>query len=615
MVVQKIKRHLCGILCVFAGITFGLVSCVDDSYDMSKDIDLTMGLGSEGLQLKIGDTERVMLGDILEVDDEEMIGETSKGLYYLIKEGETDFTFDVSKVKTHIEIVTMTPDLPLLNMDRIAELTGIETLPFKAGDIFDRTRFGESKMVTAEEDLGFSQHDVPEEVVSIKRMEPADKCKHFRLFLKLVSNEGGQQDFVISSVKDLQVTLPNFIKSSTLKNQVLTVPDFAPMAKELEITSFELDAFELPGDLGYEMEMFSDGTRGIDITEKVSMSGDVQLKAMSDFVMKKGDFTNVRLIIRLDGDKATENHINVEVEDVTGRYNPLIDPEVDPLEISNDLPDFLKDEDVVIDVANPTFRFNIQMKDIPVSINFSGDVEAVKDGKSIATVKMPTNGKGLVTKNEDNVLYFYQGNEPFDPEGIRTGSKAYEVENLSSLIRTLPDEIRVNFGEGRVQVTQNELHTVHLGVVYDAVAHYSVFVPFSFNSGLRIVYNDSTDSMNDDVKDFAAEGAMVTANIVTTIPLALKAKVIPMGVNGKELTGVEVSEAVIPAAVHGEETTSPIEISLKFKDPNTLSQLDKLKFRIEANGAEQGGQLTSQQYLQVKEMRLRLMGQVIGNFN
>lgn len=40
-------RLAAGLFLLSAGLPLG--SCVDDSYDMSKNIDLTMGLGSEGL--------------------------------------------------------------------------------------------------------------------------------------------------------------------------------------------------------------------------------------------------------------------------------------------------------------------------------------------------------------------------------------------------------------------------------------------------------------------------------------------------------------------------------------------------------------------------------------
>ena len=48
----------------------GLVatSCIDSSFDLNEDIDMTMGFGADGLSVKLGSTGKVYLDDILEID-------------------------------------------------------------------------------------------------------------------------------------------------------------------------------------------------------------------------------------------------------------------------------------------------------------------------------------------------------------------------------------------------------------------------------------------------------------------------------------------------------------------------------------------------------------------
>lgn len=94
------KQVARGLMCLAAGLT--LSACTDDSYDLSKDIDMTMAIGSEGLQMKLGTTEKIMLGDLLEVDDEEMFGEDQTGLFYLTMKKNADFDFNVDPVTTKI---------------------------------------------------------------------------------------------------------------------------------------------------------------------------------------------------------------------------------------------------------------------------------------------------------------------------------------------------------------------------------------------------------------------------------------------------------------------------------------------------------------------------------
>ena len=74
-----IKRILfSGALC--AGAALMLTSCLDDSYDLNK-VDLTMGLGSDGLAVTLGNTEDIMLNDILDTD--ESVKLDANNLYYL----------------------------------------------------------------------------------------------------------------------------------------------------------------------------------------------------------------------------------------------------------------------------------------------------------------------------------------------------------------------------------------------------------------------------------------------------------------------------------------------------------------------------------------------------
>lgn len=75
-----------GLLTLALGL--GVTGCVDDSYDMSKDIDMTMGIGADGLQLKVGSTEEIKLGKLLDFENEDLLGTTTDNLFYLTQSGE-----------------------------------------------------------------------------------------------------------------------------------------------------------------------------------------------------------------------------------------------------------------------------------------------------------------------------------------------------------------------------------------------------------------------------------------------------------------------------------------------------------------------------------------------
>ena len=113
------------------------------------------------------------------------------------------------------------------------------------------------------------------------------------------------------------------------------------------------------------------------------------------------------------------------------------------------------------------------------------------------------------------------------------------------------------------------------------------------------------------------------------MPLDLTATVIPVDVNGRVINEIVVSEAnVAPAqpksvlANEAEVTATgvetPVQITMKLTDPKALKRLDVLRLRIQAAGTQTAGQkavLSSLQYIKVKDIRLKLKGQIVADFN
>lgn len=106
-----IKRILfSGALC--AGAALMLTSCLDDSYDLNK-VDLTMGLGSDGLAVTLGNTENIMLNDILDTD--ESVKLDANNLYYLVENGSTNINMKVDGFSTNISDTKLNMNAPVLS--------------------------------------------------------------------------------------------------------------------------------------------------------------------------------------------------------------------------------------------------------------------------------------------------------------------------------------------------------------------------------------------------------------------------------------------------------------------------------------------------------------------
>lgn len=111
---------------VCAGSVLLTTGCVDSDYDLDN-IDLTMGLGSEGLSVKLGNTEKVYLNNIIDVD--ETVKLDNSNFYYLVEDGETDFNVSVENVNAKFENTNIRTNQPVLTFDGVLEQMDQSQIP------------------------------------------------------------------------------------------------------------------------------------------------------------------------------------------------------------------------------------------------------------------------------------------------------------------------------------------------------------------------------------------------------------------------------------------------------------------------------------------------------
>ena len=594
MAINKMFKPLAaGTLLVGA---LSLTACVDDSYDFGQDIDLTMQLGTEGLQVKLGNTEKIYMNNILDLEDEENLETTTGGLYYLVEEGNSEFHFDVDNVSTQLDVAQLTPEIHAATFEQLMEaagLSGITSVPSMPAITISTTG------ITAEAELDIHVDNVPDYVYNIKSIKPRNG--RFHLWMEIIQTSLGEH-FWFEEIKNLKIYVPDYVKCPTAVDGVVSIPDMTEKHKhEVDMGYIDIDFLEFAGEHGLEIK---DGT--FVIPGHVGMSCDATFSCDGGFPMQVGDFVNIRLHIEpgLDG--------TIYADEFTGIFNPELNPEISPIEIGNDIPEFLQDDEVRLTVANPTIRFDADLTQVPVTVDFGGTLTAYKEGTTPRVVNIPESGTAELHKSQRNLLYFFQGEEPFDPNGANAAD-LYRVGNLSSLLTVVPDRIGVDLSDGKVSVRHNELQTIGFGRSYAANLQYHIYVPFVFEEGLRIVYSDSITDLHKDLQDYQAKGVVITANILNTIPLDLTATIEPVGIDEKVIESIQVSPAVVNAG-SAEGVLTPVEISITLNNPADLQKIDRLRFRITAS-ASANDALTSQQYIQVQDLRLKLTGPIIADFN
>lgn len=626
-------KHLLvtGMLC--AGTTLLFTGCIDDSYDLDK-VDLTMKLNTDGLGVKLGNTDLIALADIL--DEDETVKTEANGLYYLVKDGTSNFNVKVDNMTTSFNDTKLDMDAPVLEYKDVREQLEAHGVPVVDGKPLPiPADFEMHGSAEGNQKIDFSITDV-KDVTEVKTID-LYKSK-VALTLK-EANKPKELNLGVTHLKNIRLYLPKFLGVTDVapgwelkEGNVLVYTNNGGIYNynrnnseicSVYLNKVALDQTEHNGKVENGSIELTPAELNIRMTaEQVYFKN----RAGRELSMEVGNQASVRLDIELPN-----NVLNIN--QVTGKFNPAINPDDERIDVSSDLPDFLQDKEVRIVATNPTIRFHANMSTLPVGIDMRGTLTAVKENGAFengATTKVVKLDKGVMEMGRDNYVYYCnQGNTPYDPEGAKAGAATVKnTANIGDLITELPDYLEVNLKNNQINV-KNEYYTVQLGRDYHVDADYSVFVPFEFDRGLKVVYNDSTESMHSDLKDLSATGTLeVMADAYNTIPLELLVGLKAVDVDGNEVpvefNTVEAHVAPGDGSTYtmngevkqrsGSEVMTPIKITAKLDDKDLLSRIDKLCFNIHAD-ATGSNKLVSTQYLKLNNIKIKLHAGVIADFN
>ena len=584
---------------------FLLCGCVDSTVDYDN-IDMKMKFNVDGLKVKFGDTEKIKLVDLLKPEGN--IKTDAGGMYYLVERGQTHFDFMVNKPSTEVDANQLNVGYNFGN-DVWEEV--LKRLDERQKAVLAQTGYevpvNEQPNYVAFEDAEEFDFDLTwgDDVVQVKRIDLENATFNFKLKLQ----DGVAKNFAIYGFKNVKITLPPYIKSSSanFKNGVITFADqqFSEGMHEIDLGQLKVDGIAFAEALSAHRVP----------RENFSIKGEIAMGVKTAFHVAgdKAPKANIALLVAINGkDKEV-----VSAKSVTGIFNPTIAPKVDPIQVKNQVPEFLRADDVSLKVGQMTLRFDADMKEIPATVTLKNGKLTAQAGMSQNEVLLAPEGVRL-EKRKENVVYFYHGGQPYDNETAPAQAQKSEVKDFNRLIEQIPDVVNVNLGNDAVQLAQEET-TLEFGKTYHTKAAYKLLVPFVLTQGLKIDYTNETSDIDLDAKDLTTDKFSLTvqADGLTNIPLTLKAKLIPLDEKGAVIANMSVTEVEIKGSSDGKEVTRPIVLTLHARNPKSLQLLKRFKFSVKASADEvaKAQALRSDQYLQIKNAKLRLGGGVIADFN
>lgn len=555
------------------------VSCVDNKYDLDKDIDMTINVGGEYLTIPAGSTDTTFLSKIIEVEEGDILQpDAATRVYHLTKRDDIDVD------PTTVKEVTISS----ANTDLKQELVGSD----------DGGSGSKTTELDVKNNLRAEASDIDEALIELGALGAKTPTS---LTLAFEFLNTGNLTFGSVTAKNLEIQLPDFLmfeKGEVEEGNklILNNEELKNAQKVLHVIGYQFGGKAGEGEI-------PDKNRTITINGLVTMQGQVVTSGING----SGSLT-MTLDVTLE---------EMTANSVTGVIQPEIKAETTNIEL-NDLPDFLKDEETRMDITNPVILLRAENQlETPVEVDavltpMKGNAQI--DGKEVKV----GSGYGktpVVLASGKNVIALSRTGE-CTIEGVTSNVK---VEDINDLLETIPDDIEVDLQP----VVRNEgYYTAELGRAYEMPSSYEVDVPLSFEQNLNIVYNDSVQDLNKDLNDLdkvILKKANVLLTVDNAIPLKLQLKpenVQIKDVYGNELTAVkktmEEDKQYVTESTDGEKpATSELVLSLTSDDTAFLSKIDRICFKITAvPGSATGVPLKDTQWLKVTSIKLSVPGGV-----
>jgi len=589
---KQMKASLLLVSLLTAG--FLVTGCTNDDYDFDQ-IDATMGFGGGELEIPASSTMNIPLSDILELEENGSVKIAANG----------DYLFQL----TGTDATTASPKISPIH------LTGrsyTNTINLSTSSAAKGTRAAGTHLSFVSPKQQMFEYNGTD--AAVKSLNSAEVDGEIVLNVNLTL---GGLSSAITKLDKVTLTLPGYLQ---ILPPVTGNGNGVPMVNGSKITVENVST-----------------SRNLQLTIKAKKLDFANQDAYGKVVVNNGS-------IKMDGyfDLGIEAHVtgvptsalsigaNVKVNDIYLKSaTGIFDPEINITSLGDvavtGVPDFLSEDGVRADLDNPQIILSIK-NDMDAAAKVSAKVISTKNGQNLATVQLPEMHiyKTSLTPVTKICICRHKTAELTAQYGA---ANVYEVSNLATLInKHIPDHVQITDVVAKADLSQEM--TIEFGRNYNVEPSYEVYAPLAFAEGAVIEYADDFDGWNDDLDDLElAEGTYLrlTADAQNLVPATLIVEATPLGVDGTDISNqieVNIKQGTVKASADGiKAVTSPLEIELREKVKGALQKLDGLSYKVKGKASHDGTKVTGinlnskKHTLKLENIKVKLVGKVIGNFN
>lgn len=583
----------------FVSLSLGLLTgCIDNDFDLS-DLDNTIGIGNGELVLPSCSTDSIKLDEVLELNNSQTLVEQANGDYYYLQNGS-----DVSETHTKVNPITV-----------FRKQQTSHDFSFSLADYLTRNRqlaraTNMAVNITKEQVVYNFAYEgtMPDEVEKLTRA-------NINGSLTIRNGFSAEMKAAIPVIAELTMEFPDFLTIGSVQTTQQYTIEGSKIVFHNVSTASDLEAnIQLT-----QIDLTKTGSSLGSVTvngKTLTLSADVKMamkvnNIVADNISAGNTTCKISSTMNINRDMV--------ITQVRGFFNPNIDlSNIGNTDVTG-IPDFLTNDGVVIDIANPQILLTIE-SNLDVSGILSGTLVATKSGNK-KNIQIP---EFAIQKNATSKVCICRDKSKVDASQY---TSVVEVANLSEVLNPIPDKIEF---KGAARANNKVEADFELGKNYTLKPSYRIEAPLAFGENANIVYTDSFDDMNDDLKDLDVDDNTyleMTGEVENKIPAYLNASAVAIGTDGNELSAAEVKVDVDGEIAASEDGKTAKVSTLKIKltpAKGALKKLDGLKFTVSGSAkATTDGQPTivgqtlnaKHHSLVVKNIKIKLVGKAIADLN
>ena len=572
---------------------FSVTGCTNDDYDFDQ-IDATMGFGSGELEIPASSTMNIPLSDILELEEGGSVKIAANGDYLFQLTGS-----DASSASPMISPIVLTGR------------SYVNTITLSTSSAAKGTRAAGTPLsfVSPKQQM-FVYNGTDAAVKSLKSAEvDGEIVLNVNLALNGLSS-------AITKLDKVTLTLPGYLQiSQVTRNGKPIEHNGSKITVENVSTSSNLE-------LTIKAKKLDFANQNAYGKVVIGNNGSIKMDGYFDLGIE-ANVTGVPTTALTIGAKVTVNDITLK--SATG----IFDPEINISSLGDvtvtGVPDFLSEDGVRADLENPQIILTVH-NDMDAAAKVSAKVISTKNGQNLATVQLPEMNISKTTVAPDTKICICRL-KTAELTAQYGAANVYEVSNLATLINQhIPDHVQITDVEAKADLSQEM--TIEFGRNYHIEPSYEICAPLAFAEDAVIEYADDFDGWNDDLDELElAEGTYLrlTADAQNLVPATLIVEATPLGVDGTDISNlieVNVKKGTVKASADGvTAVTSPLEIELREKVKGGLQKLDGLSYKVKGKASHDGTTVTGiilnseKHTLKLENIKVKLVGKVIGNFN